>query len=191
MRKIFKRILIFLLSLFLIVTVSFDHRVTPYYELLDDDAFARYSNGKVYIGDNYFINNLVNIEKNDILIIDNRNSDDPSFKVLSSYKVNDRFFQIEILEILLEYERQKPTKWNRSLSSMKYEWFVHNLFYYFNYQINRTMDVDFNNNDEGIYTRKKVKEVIKNIVSEVNNNEDMELYNKNKIKEIIKNSIRN
>ena len=70
---------------------------------------------------------------------------------------------------------------------MKYEWFVHNLFYYFNYQINRTMDVDFNNNDEGIYTRKKVKEVIKNIVSEVNNNEDMELYNKNKIKEIIKN----
>ena len=82
-------------------------------------------------------------------------------KILSSYKINDSNIRNEILEIIAEYEKTYPSSWNRSINSMRVEWFVHNFLYYLNYEKNRTRDVDFNNSEQEIYSKKLIKKLIK------------------------------
>ena len=83
-------------------------------------------------------------------------------QIYSSYKISDTNVRNEILNILMEYEKKHPSKWERSLNSMKVEWFVHNLLHLFNYRLDHTTDVDFNNADEEIYNVKNnVKRLIK------------------------------
>ena len=44
---------------------------------------------------------------------------------------------------------------------MKVEWFMHNIFYYFNFQRNRTEHVDFNNKDEKKYDNTVIRKILK------------------------------
>ena len=157
-----KKILSGILALWIMGNISYDHKSLPNYEIvMQDDCFAQYSIGKVYIGSVKFISNLDNISLNDILIVDNRKNDDPSIKILSSYKITDANIRNEILEIIAEYEKENPSSWNRSINSMKVEWLVHNILYYLNYEKNRTQDVDFNNSEQEIYSKKLIKNLVK------------------------------
>ena len=156
-----KRILPGILALWLLGNISYDHKVENKYEIvMQEEHFANYSNGRVFIGSKEYIDNLTDISANDVLIVDGRNSDDPYMKILSSYKINDSNIRNEILEIINEYEKMHPSSWNRSINSMRVEWFVHNFLYYLNYEKNRTMDVDFNSEQE-IYSKKLIKKLIK------------------------------
>ena len=98
-----------------------------------------------------------------IYVIDSRYDDDPNMIVYNSYKIKSLEEIKEILKILKEYERQYPSKWERSILSMEYEWIVHNLAYYLNIYPENSKDVDLNNTDEGVLIPKfenKIKEKI-------------------------------
>ena len=162
MKKNKKRIMSFILALWLMNNVTYDHKVSLNYQIVtNEEYYALYSRGKVYIGDNDYINGLTNINDNDILIIDNRDAIDPDIRILSSYKILDSNIRNEILNILSIYEKEHPSSWKRTISSMRVEWFVHNILYYLNYETNRTKDVDFNNEDEKVYKKRIIKNIIR------------------------------
>ena len=125
-----KRILSGILALWLLGNISYDHKESFNYEIIEqEDYFANYSNGKVYIGTKEFIDSLTDINDTDILVIDERNKKDPDIKILSSYRIMDANIRNEILEIISIYEEKYPSTWKRSITSMKVEWFVHNVLY--------------------------------------------------------------
>ena len=162
MKNLKKKLIILGLSLSIIGYTSIDYFYTPKIEISEDgDSFARYSLGKVYIGDHKYLKSLDNIEEFDILVEDLRGEKDPNMKVYNSIKINDRELVNEIIEILLEYERQNPSKWNRTAESMRVEWIMHNLSYLFNIERNRTLDVDFNNGDQEKYDKIVVRKLLK------------------------------
>lgn len=150
--------------------LRFDHKRELCYKIINDgDIFATYTDGVVYIGDDSFINKLPEKNTYDIFIIDDHQNQDPNFKILSSYKITDNIIQNEIINIMLEYNKIHPSSWNRSFKSMKAEWIAHNLLYYFDYQVVRTRDVDFNNVDEKVYNKETLKLVIKKIIKKIIN----------------------
>ena len=111
-----------------------------------------YQYGTIYIGDEEYLNSIDSLKKNDLLVLDSRSDTDPDLKVIDAYKIDDPIIRDEILEGLLFYEEIFPTDWERSLNSMRREWYVHHTLYVLGYQVDRTKDVDFNNNDEKVYT---------------------------------------
>ena len=157
-----KRVLSGILALWLLGNISYDHKKVPNYQIaVHQKYFARYSDGNVYIGNESFIKKLKNVSENDVLIVDGRKSSDSYVKILSSYKIMDLNICSEILEFISEYEKMHPSRWDRSINSMRVEWFMHNLLYYLNYERDRTKDVDFNNSEQEIYSKKLVKNLIK------------------------------
>jgi len=116
--------------------------------------YSTYSKGNVYIGNDEYLRSLSNLDQNDILILDKRESTDPDIKIYDSYLINDMSLIDEIIDILIRYENEFPSNWDRSKDTMKLEWFIHNLAYYLNYNRDRTKDVDLNNYDEEYYKNK-------------------------------------
>ena len=135
----------------------------PDYTILDeeDGAFARYSNGLVYIGNEEYIKGLKNINSNDILIRDERDSKDPNMAILNSYNITNKEMRNEILEILCLYEEMNPTFWDRSIESMRLEWFCHNVSYFFNYKTDHSSEVDLNNADEVKYDHEVLRRILR------------------------------
>ena len=110
----------------------------------------RYSNGTVYIGDKKYLESI-KPDNNDILVLDERDKKDANMRVYASFLISDPIIQDEIIDILLLYEKEYPSCWERSKESMKLEWICHNILSRFSYKNNRTDDVDFNNSDEILY----------------------------------------
>lgn len=157
MNKIFlKKGLLLLTTSFVLITTNSNHYIKINRITNDNiEAFAKYSNGYIYIGDKEYLNNLTNIKETDVLIEDQRsNKNDPDMIIHDSYKIVDENIMYEIINIICDYEELNPSNWNRSKQSMKSEWLAHNLSYYLNYKRNRTADVDLNNNDEEKYSIK-------------------------------------
>ena len=145
-----------------IVEATPNYVYTPDIQTIDNsNCFAYYSLGKVFIGDEEYLSSLKNIDENDILILDNRNYPEPNIKVYSSYKISDRAVRDEILEIICKYEEIYPSDWDRSIESMRLEWFIHNIFYDCNILKDRCADVDFNNNSEIIYNNIVISKILK------------------------------
>ena len=139
-------------SLITLGLYSIDHKYNPQIEILDaNEAFASYSEGLVYIGDEDYINSCDCLNEGDILVCDARLADDPNMRIIDSYKIIDKDIRNEILEILEEYEKENPTDWDRSLTSMRLEWFCHNFSYCVSNETDRAKDVDLNNEDEKKY----------------------------------------
>jgi hypothetical protein len=141
-----------------------EHTYKPEYQIInyeESDAFATYSLGSIYIGDMSYISSLHNLLPTDILVVDERDSDDPNLKIIASYKIDDKDIRDEIIEVLEVYELMYPSKWNRSLKSMRLEWFVHNLLHDFNYKLDHTTDVDFNNEDEQKFDKEVIRKLLK------------------------------
>lgn len=112
-----------------------------------------YSKGNIYIGSEEYLNEINYAKKDDILVLDERNDEDPDIKIYDSHKIQETKLMMEILKEIKKYEENNPSKWNRSLESMRNEWMYHNLSYYLNYEVERTRDVDLNNADEQKYLR--------------------------------------
>ena len=119
----------------------------------DEDAYSGYSKGSIYIGDKEYLDSLENITDKDILVEDERDSDNPTMRIRNSYLVFEKNDRTEILKSLCEYEKEHPSDWNRTLETMELEWEAHNLLYYFNYKKDHTTDVDLDNNDEEKYMK--------------------------------------
>ena len=129
------------------------------YDKCGDNYFACLDNKNIFIVDD---RDSFCLDDN-IYVIDSRYDDDPNMIVYNSYKIKSLEEIKEILKILKEYERQYPSKWERSILSMEYEWIVHNLAYYLNIYPVNSKDVDLNNTDEGVLIPKfenKIKEKI-------------------------------
>ncbi len=116
--------------------------------------------GKVYILQ--FSENISNTEKeaiadkmtlgiHDYAVIDYRIGWDPDLQVRNSYKANTERERQCVIDILLHYEESYPSDWERSVNSMKNEWYWHNSAYNAGYNTKRAKDVDFNNKDEKNY----------------------------------------
>jgi len=129
-------------------------------EIVNEDYYATYSDGAVYIGDRCFLDG-VNCNEGDILVEDLRYNDDPDMKVINSIDIKDKNKRNEILEILCSYEEDNPSTWNRSIESMRLEWLMHNISYDYGLEKRRTKDVDLDNEDEDEYDNKVLSKIFK------------------------------
>ena len=146
-------------SFILYTYLNTDHVYKPNYTITEDEEyFAKYSKGKVYIGRIDYIESLKGkVNTDDILVIDTRNTkNDPNMQIISSYEISNKDTRNEILEILLKYEELNPSPWDRTIESMRLEWFVHNLSHSFNYKKDHSDDVDLDNDDQEKYENVKV-----------------------------------
>lgn len=150
-----RNILIFASTFALYSSIVYCSRYEPNYEILgeDEEAYGRYEDGLIYIGDREYIRSLLgNVQEGDVLVIDKRSSIDPDMQIIDSYKITDKDNIKDILNCLLEYESETPSCWDRFLVSMIAEWDAHNVLYTINFKRNRTQSVDLNNADEIIYS---------------------------------------
>ena len=85
----------------LIVYHSVDYTYNPNYEVVDlsNDYFAKYSKGRVFIGDLSFLLSLEDLEENDILVLDDRYGNNPNMKVLNSSNICDKEYVVESMNI--------------------------------------------------------------------------------------------
>ena len=91
------------------------------------------------------------IEENDFIVMDYSFFNNPCFQVRNSYKAENDEQIDSILDILIEYDNTRNTPWERTKESMDREWFIHNLSYEAEFETERAMHVDFDNNDEDKY----------------------------------------
>lgn len=144
-----------------LLSYSLSHpKYHSHYEILNEQggAFAKCSCGTVYIGSEKFLEKFCE-EENAILVEDERRGHDPNMKIRASCNICSAEDRNEILEVLQEYERLHPSKWDRTMEAMRLEWLMHNLSFLFNYQQHRTEDVDLNNADEELYDNKLLQKV--------------------------------
>ncbi len=119
-----------------------------HYLATDNNEFATYNNYHIYIDDKESIELIMDDSKNNIYVIDGRSGNNPNMAICNSFQIKDPKLMQEILKILLEYEKQFPSAWNRTLSSMEKEWFIHNICHSLGLEIGRTSEVDLDNLDE-------------------------------------------
>ena len=58
-----------------------------------------------------------------------KDSKDSEFKIYDSYKIRDKESRNEIIEVLMHYEKENPSKWCRTKESMRLEWYIHNILH--------------------------------------------------------------
>ena len=160
MKQKWKQKLAYIGAVIVLFSFIHDHKYDPHYEILENsDAFASYSGGLVYIGDQEFLDSITPNE-GDILVGDYRfDHTDPEYEVYDSYKIHGREARNEILEILQEYERLNPSPWDRSMESLRLEMFFHYYSHYFGYEIDRSGTTDLNNRDEEKYDNKILRKL--------------------------------
>ena len=161
MEKLKRRIAILGIFIALCAYCISEPNYSSHYEILntDSDAFAKYSCGNIYIGDEEFLNHIC-CQEGDLLVEDQRClKSDPNMKIYASCLIQDADVRNEILEVLQEYEKMHPSDWDRTIESMRLEWLMHNLSYSFSYEQNRTADVDLNNADEEYYDYKILQKI--------------------------------
>ena len=167
MKKKTKRIIASVTATFLLLFVyyNYDYKYVPEYEIVgflnNSKPFATYRYGNIYI-----VKNEKNVPSEldnpyDVYIIDQRKGDDPNIIIISSYEITDKDARNDILEVLLEYEKMYPSEWNRTIESLRIEWFVHNFLHFFNYKPDHTTDVDLNNGDEEKFSNKIYGKILK------------------------------
>ena len=161
MKNLRKNVLLVGILAVLITSNLKEYEYMPQYEILgeDNDAFASYRNGLIYIGDEDFLCS-VSTKDGDVQILDKRFGEDPNFKIYHSYEICDQDARDDILEVLSCYEECYPSDWNRSLESMRLEWALHNLSYDIHYQRESCTDVDLNNNDEEKYNHPILQKIL-------------------------------
>lgn len=157
---LFKKKLLYLTTVLCLSTYVDEHIYHPNYEIMDKVPYAKYSDGYVYIIKTMDFYNI-NYNEKDIIIVDETEGRDPDLVVLNSYKLEDKEIRNEIIEIICEYENENPSNWKRSKESMRLEWYIHNLSYKYNYKIDHSCDVDFNNSDEKKYDNILLSKILK------------------------------
>ena len=143
------------------------------YNINNNNLFASYNNKEIYIGKK----NILIPDEDDIniYIYDARNNQNPDMAIHNSYRITKIEDIDKILKIITEYEKMYPSNWNRTISSMKNEWIIHNICYYLNIEQDRTKEVDLDNMEE-----EKYRHFIK-ILIEILNNHSLEESNNKKL----------
>lgn len=160
-KKYNKRLILISILILLLGSYISKHKYKPKYEILaDSDAFASYSNGLIYIGDKEFLNSI-EVNDGDVLILDERDLEDPNMCIYNSCDISDKDIRNEILEVICCYEELYPSKWDRSIESMRLEWLCHNMAYCFNYRVEDSREVDLNNEDEEAYDNKVLNRILR------------------------------
>ena len=162
MKKISKRNKLIVTSVILCLYLGYRHKYQKEYEILPDTeiAYARYDDGYIYIGDEEYLETITPNE-GDVLVEDHREQKDPNMVIYNSCNIHDKDDKNAILEVLCEYENQYPSDWDRSIESMRLEWFIHNFGYYFNYKLDHTTDIDLDNDDEKTFDKKILNYLLK------------------------------
>ena len=144
-------------------TYTRKNEYNPNYTILNYEygPFACYSDGYVYIGDREYLDNLDNISPSDVLVLDDRTDKDPNMEIYNSYLITDKDKRNEILEIICYYEMLYPSEWDRSIESMRLEWYFHNVGYYLNYRASEAKEVDLNNKDEKKYDHEVLRRILR------------------------------
>lgn len=153
------------LGIFLVLVTSYlkEHKYKPEYRIinsLEDSFCAEYPDGCIYVGDEDYLKDI-STEDGDVLVEDRRDGENPDFCIYDSYKVNDKDSRNDILEVLCLYEEMYPSDWDRSLESMRLEWFMHNVSHYFDYKRDHSTDVDLDNEDEEKYDNKVLRKLFR------------------------------
>lgn len=158
-----KKLLCCAAAVLILVAYTNKKKYHPDYAILDIDngPFAEYSDGYVYIGTEEYLNSLTNIGPNDILVRDERDKEDPNMVIMNSFCITDKETRNDILEIINYYEVMNPSDWDRSVESMRLEWFCHNVSYYMNYKKDRSFEVDLNNKDEDKYDNEVLRRFLR------------------------------
>lgn len=111
----------------------------------DENSFDYFRGSNIYFVDCF---DEVRDDGN-IYVVDFRDEVDPNLVVNDSYRIRDLEMVRWVLNCLKLYNEMYPSIWDRSLSSMEYEWFVHNFSYDIGLFKDNCRNVDFNNYDEG------------------------------------------
>lgn len=90
----------------------------------------------------------LDIKEQDYVVIDYRGRTDPDMQIRCSYRADNPDIRKCVLDILLKYEENHPSDWDRTYKSMNSEWYMHNMAYRAGYNIERSKHVDLNNKDE-------------------------------------------
>ena len=118
------------------------------YKINGNLLYATMGKINIYIGTQKYINSMIDGNPQNIYIIDSRNGSNPDMAIYDSYKIKNIDDIITILEIILKYESDNPSNWERSIESMKNEWIIHNICYHLNIERDRTQKVDLDNDEE-------------------------------------------
>ena len=81
--------------------------------------------------------------------------------ICDSCRIKDKDIRNEVIEVLCKYEEMYPSNWDRSIESMRFEWFCHNAAYYVNYKVDDSSEVDLNNKDEDKYDNKILRRIFR------------------------------
>lgn len=165
--KLKKGLLLIGSSFIIVSTFHPDHKYTPKYEIVNDeesDAFATIGNRTVYIfsSKKELENHRDEVGVDDILVVDERSTIDPNMIIYDSYLICDKDTRNDVLSCLLEYESMYPSPWERTIESMRNEWIIHNISYYFHYRRFNARNVDLNNDDEMTYDSIILKKILFN-----------------------------
>ena len=160
MKNNLRRRICALISSYLVFTVCYfsswnnsNHRViyNNNYVYGSTDPYAFYKGESIYICDEDTIDEIKDNNFDSMYIVDQRDYRDPNIKICNSKDITRLKDMVRILRMLLRYEKEYPSEWNRSLISMTIEWIAHNGGYYYGYERYRTGSVDLNNADEEVY----------------------------------------
>lgn len=140
------------------ITLTTINKLNPnhtnnYQILKNEKAYARYDDGLIYIISDKEKPNI-KLNKGDILVIDSRRKKDPNMIVKSSFEIRNKDKRNTIINVIQEYEKDYPSKWERSNETMRLEWLIHNMSCDCNYKSSHSCSVDFNNGDEKKYNKK-------------------------------------
>ena len=153
------------LAALLFTYYNIDYKYQPKYEIVgyvnSIKPYARYSLGDVYIIKDKKLINEITLSTNDVIIIDERDDDNPNMHIMSSCNITDKNARNEIIEIIQEYNREYPSNWKRTNVSLRLEWYVHNLLYDLDYKLDHTTDVDLDNKDEDYFNKPFFNHLIK------------------------------
>ncbi len=103
----------------------------------------------------------IDVFEGDVLIEDFRYGDNPDMCIYDSYKIDDKDKRNDILEVLCLYEDMYPSSWDRSIDSMRLEWYMHNLGHYLNYKKDHNDNVDLDNEDEDDFDNKVLTRLLR------------------------------
>ncbi len=86
-----------------------------------------------------------------VLVLDDRDTGNPSFQILCSHAVHSLVEKREILDAIIAFDQMQPSEkpWRRSMDSLLKEWNLHNLAYRLHVYRRSSADVDLDNRDEG------------------------------------------
>ena len=134
---------------------------TSYSQENPTEPYASLEIGDVYIGKACDMRKLNKKTKEEnIIIIDQRTSDDPNVKILSSHKITNHDEIASVIGVVQEYNREYPSNWNRTTASLVNEWEIHNICSSLDVMTSHTDDVDLNNSDECIYNSKLLSKIL-------------------------------